>query len=53
MSKTKTQAPKSTERRKYQKPAFLPSLAFERQALSCAGCLNAAASPPFFCALNS
>lgn len=40
-------------RRKYEKPGFITSLTFERQALSCAGCLNASPDFPAFCALQS
>jgi len=40
-------------RRPYQKPAFLVSKAFERQALSCAGCLNQTSAFPAFCAMRS
>ena len=40
-------------RRPYEPPAFVVSRAFERQALSCAGCLNQSASFPAFCAMRS
>lgn len=40
-------------KRPYEKPAFITSLAFERQALSCAGCLNQAMGPPAFCGMQS
>jgi hypothetical protein len=40
-------------RRPYEPPAFIISRAFERQALSCAGCLNQSASFPAFCAMRS
>lgn len=40
-------------RRPYQKPAFIVSKAFERQALSCAGCLNQTSAFPAFCAMRS
>ena len=40
-------------RRPYQKPGFIVSQAFERQALSCAGCLNQSAAFPNFCAMRS
>jgi len=40
-------------RRPYEKPGFITSLAFERQALSCAGCLNQAMGPPAFCSMQS
>ncbi|MBM4290571.1 MAG: hypothetical protein FJ138_03325 [Deltaproteobacteria bacterium] len=40
-------------RRPYEAPAFVVSRAFERQALSCAGCLNQSASFPAFCAMRS
>ena len=43
----------SPSRRPYQKPGFLVSQAFERQALSCAGCLNQSASFPTLCAMRS
>ena len=43
----------SSSRRPYQKPGFLVSQAFERQALSCAGCLNQSASFPTLCAMRS
>ena len=48
------QAPKAPKaKRPYAKPAFITSLAFERQALSCAGCLNQAMGPPAFCGMQS
>lgn len=40
-------------RRPYQAPAFIVSKAFERQALSCAGCLNQSSSWPSFCGMRS
>lgn len=40
-------------KRPYERPDFISSLAFERQALSCAGCLNQAMSPPAFCSMQS
>ena len=40
-------------RRPYEKPAFIVSKAFERQALSCAGCLNQTSAFPAFCAMRS
>jgi hypothetical protein len=40
-------------RRPYEKPGFLVSKAFERQALSCAGCLNQSSVFPAFCAMRS
>ena len=40
-------------KRPYQKPAFVISQAFERQALSCLGCLNQSGSFPAFCAMRS
>jgi len=40
-------------RRPYVKPGFVTSAAFERQALSCAGCLNLAPSPPALCSMRS
>lgn len=43
----------SEERRPYQKPSFLSSQAFERQALSCAGCINQASGFPSFCSNQS
>lgn len=43
----------NSSRRPYQKPGFLVSQAFERQALSCAGCLNQSAAFPNFCAMRS
>ena len=36
-----------SNRRKYERPDFITSLAFERQALSCAGCLNLTPAFPF------
>lgn len=44
---------KRQPKRPYEKPAFVTSLAFERQALSCAGCLNQAMGPPAFCGMQS
>ena len=41
------------ERRPYQKPSFISSRAFERQALSCAGCINQASGFPTFCSNQS
>jgi len=46
-------APERSRRRPYVKPAFITTAAFERQALSCAGCLNLSPNPPAFCALKS
>ena len=43
----------SHPKRPYQRPGFVVSQAFERQALSCAGCLNQSASFPNFCAMRS
>ena len=40
-------------RRPYTKPGFVTSAAFERQALSCAGCLNLAPAPPALCSMRS
>ena len=40
-------------RKPYEKPAFVVSKAFERQALSCAGCLNQTSAFPAFCAMRS
>lgn len=40
-------------RRPYVKPGFVTSAAFERQALSCAGCLNLAPAPPALCSMRS
>lgn len=51
--KTTPKGATPTKRKAYERPAFMPSLAFERQALSCAGCLNASAGVPSFCSLNS
>lgn len=52
--KTKTEeTPPKAKKRPYEKPAFVSSLAFERQALSCAGCLNQAMGPPAFCGMQS
>jgi hypothetical protein len=48
-----TQEPTQPERRPYEKPGFVVSRAFERQALSCAGCLNQSPSFPAFCAMKS
>ncbi len=42
-----------TEKKPYQKPAFIYKRAFERQALSCSGCLNQSSSFPAFCAMRS
>ncbi len=41
------------QRRPYVKPGFVTSAAFERQALSCAGCLNLAPAPPALCSMRS
>jgi hypothetical protein len=43
----------SPARRPYVKPGFVTSAAFERQALSCAGCLNLAPAPPALCSMRS
>ena len=48
-----SQEPSQLERRPYEKPGFVVSRAFERQALSCAGCLNQSPSFPAFCAMKS
>jgi len=48
-----TRSSSSLQRRPYQKPGFLISQAFERQALSCAGCLNQSAAFPTLCAMRS
>ena len=40
-------------KRVYEKPGFMTSQAFERQSLSCAGCLNQTASFPIFCGMRS
>lgn len=40
-------------RRPYQKPGFIVSRAFERQALSCAGCINQASGWPTYCSNQS
>ena len=40
-------------RRAYQAPAFIRSQAFERQSLSCAGCLNQSDGWPNFCGMVS
>lgn len=47
MKAEKKQAENKKGRRPYVKPDFITSLAFERQALSCAGCLNASPAFPF------
>ena len=41
------------KRRPYEAPAFIITQAFERQALSCAGCLNQAGGWPSFCGMKS
>jgi hypothetical protein len=41
------------ERKPYHKPGFIVSRAFERQALSCAGCINTAAGFPSYCSNQS
>lgn len=53
MKKQTDQAPRKTKKKAYEKPAFVTSMAFERQALSCAGCLNQAVGPPAFCGMQS
>ena len=55
MASTNTPEPKpaQTSRRPYVKPGFVTSAAFERQALSCAGCLNAVPAPPALCSMRS
>ncbi len=59
MSTTSEKSPPSaglsqpTSRKPYVKPGFDTSAAFERQALSCSGCLNLAPAPPALCALRS
>ncbi len=40
-------------KRPYQKPSFISSRAFERQALSCAGCINQASGWPTYCSNQS
>ncbi|MAD60622.1 MAG: hypothetical protein CMH49_03770 [Myxococcales bacterium] len=40
-------------RKPYQKPGFVVSRAFERQALSCAGCINQASGWPSYCSNQS
>ena len=50
---TSDQRSSVTQRRPYQSPGFVVSQAFERQALSCAGCLNQSASFPTLCAMRS
>ena len=45
--------PAEKVRRPYVKPGFVTSAAFERQALSCAGCLNLAPAPPALCSMRS
>lgn len=47
------QAEAPRKRRSYVRPAFLTTAAFERQALSCAGCLNLSPNAPALCALKS
>jgi hypothetical protein len=44
---------KNQRKRAYEKPDFITSQAFERQSLSCAGCLNQSASFPVFCGMRS
>ncbi|MCK6575837.1 hypothetical protein L6V77_32685 [Myxococcota bacterium] len=46
-------SPAPVARRPYVKPGFVTSAAFERQALSCAGCLNLAPAPPALCSMRS
>ena len=41
------------KRRPYERPSFISSRAFERQALSCAGCINQASGFPTFCSNQS
>ena len=41
------------QRKPYQKPGFVVSQAFERQALSCAGCINQASGFPTYCSNQS
>lgn len=48
-----TPPPAPRARRPYVKPDFVTSAAFERQALSCAGCLNLAPAPPALCSMRS
>lgn len=48
-----TEVHSSKAKKPYQKPDFITSRAFERQALSCAGCLNQSAAFPSFCAMRS
>lgn len=40
-------------RRPYEKPGFVPSLAFERTSLSCAGVKNTAGFPVGNCTMQS
>jgi len=58
MSRQAQSAPERSQaerpaRRPYQKPGFVVSKAFERQALSCAGTLNQTSAFPAFCAMRS
>jgi hypothetical protein len=49
--KTREDTEKDAERRPYEKPGFLSSMAFERSSLACAGNKNTA---PFLgCAMQS
>ncbi|MCA9537283.1 MAG: hypothetical protein KC620_00260 [Myxococcales bacterium] len=45
--------PPKKKRRPYEKPDFLPSLAFERTSLACAGVKNTAGFPVGNCSMQS
>lgn len=46
-------APPRKEKRPYQKPGFIRSLAFERASLACAGVKNTAGFPVGNCTMQS
>lgn len=45
--------PAPRRRRPYEKPGFVPSLAFERTSLNCAGVKNTAGFPVGNCTMQS
>ncbi len=52
-SKPNQEDSSASVRKPYQKPGFIVSRAFERQALSCAGCINQASGWPSYCSNQS
>lgn len=46
-------APREKKKRRYEKPAFERSVAFERSSLSCSGVKNTAGFPVGNCSMQS